>query len=303
MITGSLRSRAVAASALVLTGALALSACGEKKDDSAEPTASVTSKTGADQALAAKVPADVKADGTLSVGTDPTYAPMEFLDTDNKTVIGFDTDVISAVAAKLGLKAAFTPAPFDSVIPGVQSGKTETAISSFTINADREKQVNMVSYFQGSTHWLVKSGNPAKIDIENTCGKKVAVQKATTQADVDIPKRQAACKKAGKPAISVDPYQGQDQATTAVTSGKDDAMLADATIVQYAVKKLNGQLETLGQPYDAFDYGIVVKKEQTQLAQAVQGAVQALIAEGTIKQIASKWGLTSGSIATSKINP
>ncbi|WP_329519751.1 ABC transporter substrate-binding protein [Spirillospora sp. NBC_01491] len=302
MTTGSLRRRAVAAGALVLTGALALSACGEK-DDSTEPKTSVTPKTGADQALAAKVPADVKSDGTLAVGTDATYAPMEFLDSDNKTVIGFDADVIGAVAAKLGLKAAFTPAPFDSVIPGVQSGKTEAAISSFTINPDRMKQVNMVSYFQGSTQWLVKTGNPAKIDINAACGKKVAVQKATTQADEDVPKRQDACKKAGGPAISVDPYQGQDQATTAVASGKDDAMLADGPVIQYAVKKLNGQLETLGEPYDPFDYGIVVKKEQAQLAEAVQGAVQALIADGTIKGIADKWGLKTGMLATSKINP
>ncbi|MBO2450343.1 ABC transporter substrate-binding protein [Actinomadura barringtoniae] len=303
MNTGSLRRRAVTASALVLTGALALSACGEKKDESAQPTTKVTPKTGADQALAAKVPADVKSDGNLSVGTDATYAPMEFLDTDNKTVIGFDADVISAVAGKLGLKATFTPAPFAAVIPGVTSGKTEAAISSFTINPDRKKQVNMISYFQGATQWLVKSGNPDKIDINNACGKKVAVQKDTTQSDEDVPKRQKACKSASKPGITVDPYQDQGQATTSVATGKDQAMLADAPVVQYAVKKTNGQLETLGEAYDPFNYGIVVDKKQTQLAEAVQGAVQALIADGTIKQIADKWALKSGFIEKSVINP
>jgi polar amino acid transport system substrate-binding protein len=302
VITGSLRRRTVATGALVLTGALALSACGEK-DDTGDAKASITPKSGADQALVAKVPAAVKSDGTLSVGTDATYAPMEFLDTDNKTVIGFDADLIAAVAAKLGLKASFTPAPFDSVIPGVQSGKTEAAISAFTINPERKKQVFMISYFQGSTQWVAKTGNPGKVDPNNACGKKVAVQKATTQADEDIPKRSKVCTDAGKPAIKVDPYQGQDQATTAVVSGKDEAGLSDAPVIQYAVKKLNGQLETLGEPYDPFDYGIVVNKDQQQLADAVQGAVQALITDGTVKQIAGKWGLKTGEISTSKINP
>ena len=71
-----------------------------------------------------------------------------------------------------------------------------------------------------------RKGNPAGVDPDNACGKKIAVQKDTVQVD-DIQARSKACTDAGKPAITIDQFQGQDAATAAVVSGKDDAMLAD----------------------------------------------------------------------------
>src|SRR6266542_1917058 len=79
----------------------------------------------------------VAACGKLLIGTDSTYAPSEFLDTDGKTVIGFDVDLFNAVAAKLGLTTQWTSAKFDAIIPGVESGKYEVGVSSFTINDER----------------------------------------------------------------------------------------------------------------------------------------------------------------------
>src|SRR5207253_508501 len=98
-----------------------------------------------DQALAAKVPAAVKSAGKIVVGTDSSYAPSEFLDSDGKTVIGFDVDLFNAVAAKFGLKTEWQSAKFDDIIPGVGSAKYNIGVSSFTVNADREKQATMVS--------------------------------------------------------------------------------------------------------------------------------------------------------------
>ncbi len=102
-------------------------------------------------------------------------------------------------------------------------------MSSFTINADRLKQVNMVSYFSAGTLWATQKGNPAGVSLDEPCGKKIAVQKGTVQVD-DITARDKKCTDAGKPKITIDQYQGQDQATTAVVTGKDDAMLADSPV-------------------------------------------------------------------------
>jgi polar amino acid transport system substrate-binding protein len=282
-----------------------VAACGGNSGGSSSGgNASATTKASSvDQALAAKVPAAVKADGKLLIGTDSTYAPNEFLDTDGKTVIGFDVDLFNAVAAKLGLQTQWTSAKFDAIIPGVESGKYEVGVSSFTINPERMQQVNMVSYFNAGTQWAAKKGNPTGIQPDNACGKKVAVQTSTVQDTEDLPKRVSACKSSGKPAINIDRYQGQDQATAAVVSGKDDAMLADSPVVAYAVKQTNGQLELLGDIYDAAPYGYVVKKDQTDFAQALSGAVAALISDGTYKQILTKWGVEAGAITNSAVNP
>jgi len=289
---------------LVLAVALVAAGCGDDGETTGGGTTDTTAAAPAvDEALAAKVPDAIKSDGKVLIGTDASYAPNEFLDTDGKTVVGWDVELFNAVAAKLGLQTEWQSATFDAIIPGVQSGKYEMGISSFTINDERKEQVNMVSYFSAGTQWGTKKGNPAGVQPDNACGKKVAVQTNTVQDTEDLPKRDEACTGAGNPAITVDRYQRQDQATAAVVSGKDDAMLADSPVLAYAVKQTNGQLELLGDIYDAAPYGYVIEKEQTEFAQAVADAVAALISDGTYKTVLEKWGVEAGAITDPAVNP
>ncbi len=303
MSTRTLTRRAGATVAALASTALVLTGCGGSSSDSggSSPTGAAPTAA-ADQSLAGRVPDAVKSDGVITVGSDTTYAPSEFIDADGTTVIGFDVDLFTAVAQKLGLKAQFQTAAFDSIIAGVGSGKYEVGVSSFTVNADREAQVNMVSYYSAGTQWSTKSGNPGKIDADNACGKRVAVQKATVQVD-DITARSQKCTDAGQPAITIDQYDGQDEATAAVVSGKDDAGLADSPVMAYAVKQTNGQLELLGDVYDAAPYGYVVPKADTEFAQAIADAVKALIADGTYQQILERWGVQAGAITDPTVNP
>jgi polar amino acid transport system substrate-binding protein len=294
-ITRTWRTAAVVGGAVL---SLALSACGSEKSVAPSGPAP-TSSTGVDAALAAMVPAAIKADGKILVGSDSTYAPSEFLDTDGKTIIGFDVDLFNAVAKKLGLTTEFQTADFGTLITSVQSGKYEAGVSSFTINADREKQSNMISYFNAGTQWAAKSG--ATVTPDTACGQNVAVQQDTVQVD-DLTARSKKCTDAGGKAITIDQYQKQDDATAAVVSGKDVAMLADSPVCAYAVKQSPG-LALVGDIYDSAPYGYVVGKDQTDLANAIKGAVQDLINDGTYKQILAKWGVDAGAITTSEVNP
>ncbi|OLE21090.1 MAG: ABC transporter substrate-binding protein [Actinobacteria bacterium 13_1_20CM_3_71_11] len=281
----------------VLAVTLGMAGCGGKSGGTGGAPAVTTS---VDSALAAKVPAAIKSTGKINIGTDSTYAPSEFLDTDGKTVIGFDVDLFNAVAGKLGLKTTWQSAKFDDIIPGVTSGKYNIGVSSFTINADRMKQVTMVSYFNAGTQWAAKKG--ATIDPDNACGKKVAVQTATVQVD-DLTARSKKCTDSGKPAITADQYQAQSDATSAVVSGKDDAMLADSPVCAYAVKQTNGQLALVGQIYDSAPYGYVLPKDQSDFGDAIASAVKALIADGSYQKILDKWGVTAGAITSPAVNP
>jgi len=294
----SSRTRALA---IFAAAALALTACGDNDSDTS--STKPETKTTVDKALADKVPEAIKSDGTIKVGTDSTYAPSEFLDKDGKTVIGFDVDLFNMVAAKLGLKTEYVSGKFADIIPGVQSGKYEIGMSSFTINNERKKVVNMVSYYSAGTQWATKKGNPAQVDPNNACGKKVAVQTDTVQQTEDLPVKQKACTGGGKSKITIDSYQSQADATSAVVTGKDDAMLADSPVAAYAVKQTNGQLETLGEIYDSAPYGYAVKKEETDFAQAVADAVKALIADGSYKKSLEKWGVGAGAIDAPALNP
>jgi polar amino acid transport system substrate-binding protein len=288
---------------LVLVVALVAAGCGEKSDTGGGSTATTAAAPAVDEALAAKVPDAIKSDGKIVIGTDSSYPPNEFLDTDGKTVIGWDVDLFNAIAAKLGLKTEWQSAVFDAIIPGIESGKYEMGVSSFFITDDRKKQADMVSYYNVGTQWLTKKGNPNGIQPDAACGKKVAVQTNTAQDTDDLAKRQEKCKSEGKPAITVDRYQRQDQATASVVSGKDDATLADSPVMAYAVKQTNGQLELLGDAYDTYFYGSVIKQGQAEFAQAVADAVKALIADGTYKTILEKWGVQAGAIDSPAVNP
>jgi polar amino acid transport system substrate-binding protein len=295
--------RAVLISSALVVG-LGLAACSSGDDSTSTDSGTQSSAPAVakDDALAAMVPAAIAEDGVLSIGTDASYAPNEFIDTDGKTIIGFDAELAAALGQVLGLKAEMTNAPFDSLVEGVKNGKYELGVSSFTINADRQEQVDMVSYFNAGTSWAVPKGNPNAITPDDACGRKVAVQKGTVQVD-DITARSKACTDAGKAAITIEQYQLQSDATAAVVSGKDDAMLADSPIVAYAITQTGDKLEKVGELYDAAPYGVAVPKGQGDYTKAIQGAMQQLIDSGAYRQILDAWKVGDGAVSTSEVNP
>jgi polar amino acid transport system substrate-binding protein len=255
-----------------------------------------------DDALAALVPADVKADGKIVVGQDQTYPPNEFKDAGN-TVTGFDVDLGTALGKVLGVQMEFQSSTFDGIIPGIGAKKYEMGISSFSVNPDRLQSVDMITYYKAGTSLAVLKGNPEGLSADNLCGKNVAVQQGTTQVQ-DLQKRTKACTDAGKPAVNVTTFEAQTDANLALTAKRVQAELADSPVIDYAVKQTNNQLEVVGAPYDTAPYGIVLPKNSGDYGKAVQGAVQKLIDSGAYKQILDKWGLSgSGAVTKSEINP
>ncbi|NIZ92736.1 ABC transporter substrate-binding protein [Kineococcus rubinsiae] len=289
----------------VAAGALALAGCGSDSLSTGSGSSSTSSSAAAtgssDAALFAMLPQSVQDSKVLRVGTNAEYAPNEFLQ--GSDVVGMDIDVMNAVAAKLGVKAEYSNASFDSLITGVTGNRYDAAISSFTINADRLAQVNMVQYYSAGTQWVVKKGNPEAIDPENACGKTVSVQSGTTQSDDDLPVRQKACTDAGKPEITVLPFGSQQDATNALQQARVQAMLADSPISAYAVKQTGDQLELAGDVYDAAPYGIVVPKAQTQTADAISKALAAIAADGGYDTALGNWGGDTGAVTEFPVNP
>lgn len=294
---------------------LTLTACGSNEEltssssatsSSAGATANEPAKATitveADPALVAKVPEAVKSKGTLVSGTDSSYAPNEYLDSDGKTIVGLNVDLMNAAAQKLGLKVDYQAATFDSIIIGVKSDKYDIGVSSFTINADRMKEVNMVSYFSSGTQWATAKDNPKNVNPSMPCGLNIAVQTGTTQQEDDLPAKVKACEEAGTP-LTVLPYDRQDQATAALVSGKADAMLADSPITAYAVKQAGDKIETVGDIYDAAPYGILVPKDDAELAEAIRAAFESLKTDGTYEQILDNWGSVQGAVTTFEVNP
>lgn len=297
--------------AIAVAALFALSACGGGGGDGeggggggalSAPEVPDAPKVESDSKVADMVPAAYREKDAVKVGSDTSYAPAEFLDEDGKTPVGFDIQLFDAAAARMDLKVQWQSASFGGIVEGVNTGKYDFGVSSFTINAERLEQVTMVSYFNVGTQWFTAKGNPADIDPESACGEKVAVQADTIQVE-DIKARNKACTDGGEEEISVQQFEGQDQATAAIASGKADAGLADMPVAAYAVEQTGGKLETLGKQYEAAPYGVLVKKGEAEMADAVAAAYQSLIDDGTYDEILANWKLEQGTLEKTEVDP
>jgi polar amino acid transport system substrate-binding protein len=280
------------------TGALALSGCGSSTESAGPEKSTTAANAKKVDEIANTVPEEIKSSGKLIVGVNIPYKPNEFKDESGK-IVGFDVDLMNAIAATLGLTPEYREADFAKIIPSIQGGTFNVGMSSFTDTKEREASVDFVTYFSAGTSWAQKTG--AGIDPNNACGKKVAVQATTTQETDELPAKSKACTDAGKPAIEIVPFDGQDAATNAVVLGQTDAMSADSPVTLYAIKETNGKLEAAGGVFDSAPYGWPVKKDSP-LAQSLQAALEHLIETGDYKAIASNWGVESGMIDKPVIN-
>jgi len=296
-----------AAAVVAVAGALTLSGCAKGTEagsgtatgtGAAAPTSTTAVTPQKVDEIAATLPESIRNSGKLVVGVNIPYPPNEFKDDDGK-IVGFDVDLVNAVASTLGLTADYREADFAKIIPSIDGGTFDIGMSSFTDTKEREKIVDFVDYFSAGILWAQRPGSD--IDPNNACGKKVAVQAATTEETDELPAKSKKCLDAGKKEIQIVKFDDQPAATNAVILGQVDAMSADSPVTAYAIKKSNGKLEAAGAIADAAPYGWPVKKGSP-LAQSLVKALEHLIETGDYKTIAANWGAESGMISKPAIN-
>jgi polar amino acid transport system substrate-binding protein len=286
------------AAVFAATGALALSGCASNTESSGPTTSTTAATAGKVDEIANTVPDRIKSSGKLVVGVNIPYTPNEFKDPSGK-IVGFDVDLMNAMASTLGLTPDYRESDFAKIIPSIQGGTYDVGMSSFTDTKEREQSVDFVTYFSAGILWAQRPDNP--IDPSNACGKKVAVQATTTEETDELPAKSKACTDAGKPPIQIVPFDGQDAATNAVVLGQTDAMSADSPVTLYAIKQSNGKLVQAGDVFDSAPYGWPVQKGSP-LASSLQKALEHLIETGAYKQIATNWGVEKGMIDKPVVN-
>jgi polar amino acid transport system substrate-binding protein len=247
---------------------------------------------------AALVPSAYKGT-TLQVATDATYAPDESMN--GTTMVGFDIDLLKAVATTLKISIHENNVTFDNILAGIDSGKYQIGNSSFTDEKSREKQVNFVDYFQAGEGVYAKSSSTVKFTgLMSLCGLNVAVESGTSEQQdaVSTAKKCPASKK-----LTVSPFPTQTEANLAVSSGHSSVGFLDSQVAGYVVSTSKGAFKLVGNAIEVAPYGIATPKTTTGkgLAKAIQAAVKTLIANGTYAEILAKWGVSAGAIPTSKI--
>ncbi|MFE9635880.1 ABC transporter substrate-binding protein [Streptomyces sp. NPDC006463] len=308
--TTAARSRIAAVGAIAVAGALVLTGCGDQTDKaSTAPSGQANSSA----PLFSKLPKKIQDAGVIKVGTDATYAPMEF--TEGGKIVGVDPDVAAAMAKQLGVQFKFESGTFDTLIGSMQTGRSDLVMSSLTDTKARQEGlddkgnktgagVDFVDYFSASTGILVKKGNPEGIKtLDDLCGKKVAVQRGTTY-EQSAKDQSEKCKAAGKGEVAIESFPTDAEAQTRVKAGGAVADLNDSPVAAYIAQTAGGgnDFEAIANPTDAGLFGIAVDKKNTELRDALKEALDAVIKDGTYKAALDKWNAGSGAVTEAKTN-
>jgi len=275
---------------VVLVAAFVASACGggEEKPAAASPTPRAAGSPTA--SLAAGVPE--LADGTLQVGSDIAYAPIEFYEEGTQNPVGLDIDIAKALAKELGVKVEFMNTGFDGLIGALQAKRFDIIMSSMTVTEKRQQEIDFIPYFTAGTGILVQAGNPKNIQsLADLCGKNVAVQLGTIQVDqLDAQNEQCAQK------ISITTFDQNPLAVEQLRLGRADAVTADYPVAANDARLSQGALEVVGTQFEAAPYGIGLRKDSTALNAALTKALQAIMDNGEYDKILADWNLEAGSI-------
>ncbi|WP_431683759.1 ABC transporter substrate-binding protein [Kitasatospora sp. KL5] len=291
--------------AIALCGSLSLSACssggGEPSPDAAAPVTIAGVTVTSDAALHAALPEAIRKSGKVRVATDIPYPPFEmYVSEGSKEMTGLDYDLGQAIGAKLGVRFEFQAQKFDGIVPALQAGKYDAAISAITDNKEREQVVDFVDYSVSGTGIMVAKGNPQKIvTLDDLCGRSVAVQTGTNQQKL-LEKHQDKCRELGKGAVHLQTFPKDSDAQLALRSGKVVADVLTKPAAGWTAKTADGgaAFEVVDDPaalggYNASPNGIAVAKNLPQLTDAVQKALQQLIDDGSLAKIYAKYGAES----------
>jgi polar amino acid transport system substrate-binding protein len=297
-------SKLVARVGVPALAVLAIAGCGSSNSTtstSGTSTGSSIPTASANAAIAAQVPAAIKSKGTLNVAAEAQYAPNEFLAPDGHTIIGMDADLMKALAEVMGLKVKLINANFETIIPGLASGRYDLGASSFTDTREREKTVDFVTYYSAGISFYAKSSsNPGVTKLADLCGKTVAVEKGTVEEE-GASEQSKTCTKEGKKAVNVLSFPGQNPVNLAIASGRAEVGMVDSPVAAYQIKQTGGQFKLVGESYNFKPYGIAIPK-RSGMAAPILAALKQLMSNGTYGRILAKWGIESGAISNPKIN-
>lgn len=219
-------------------------------------------------------------EGKLIWGTNAAFEPYEYMEGD--TVVGIDAEIADAIAKKLGVEAQVENMDFDAIIPAVTSGKVDIGIAGMTVSEERLKNVNFSdTYVEAGQAIIVKEGSDIK-SAADLNGKIVGVQRGTTGDEYVSDEAN------GVSVASVERYANGPDAAQSLLAGKIDAVVIDNEPAKKIVDNATG-LVKLEENLTSEQYAIAVPKENTELLDAINGALKEMQESGELQAILDKY--------------
>lgn len=241
-------------------------------------------------ALACAAGPPTVAPGALTWGSSPTFAPFEFQRDGH--AVGFDVDMVAELGKRIGLRSEMLGMDFAGIIPAVQAGRLDAAVSGMYINAAREEVLDFIAYVKIGDQLVVRAGNPGHLPgKEDLCGKHIAVS-VNTIYEKTAQSLSEACAKAGKPAIDILSLGGSAVVALNLAQGRADGVISSTSVIAAMMENAPGTFEPLGEPFNTNSrLGIGLAKTNPALRDALSAALKAMQADGTYDALLKKWGL------------
>lgn len=251
------------ATALAAVMALSLSACGEKSTES-DATKAADSGSGSK--------------ATLVMATNAAFEPYEYYD-DNGTIVGIDAEVAALIAEELGMELQIEDMEFDSIITAVSSGKADMGMAGMTITEDRKKNINFTDTYATARQVIIVTEDSDIKGAEDLADKTIGVQLGTT-GDIYVSDEVEGA--------TVERYNKGFEAVQALSQNKVDAVVIDNEPAKKFVEQQEGT-KILDEAYTEEEYAIAIAKDNTELLDKVNAALEKLKEEGKIDEIVNKY--------------
>lgn len=256
---------------LLLLVAIVLVACsgGDSSDDTSSNDTDGSSETSTDSGEKQK----------YIVGTEATYAPMEYID-ESGEIVGIDIDVVNAIAEEMGFEVEFQNIGWDPLFPAVKNGEIDFAVSSITITEDRKKEYDFTEPYYMANQLILVPEDSDVTSFEDLKDKKVAVQISTTGHEV-------VKGLLGETSDQIVAPENLPLAIGEMINGNAEAVVGDnAPVIEYMKSNPNVKLKTVED--DSFEkeyYGLMLRKGNTELLEILNEGIKRLKESGKLAEI------------------
>ena len=225
---------------------------------------------------ACAVPVMAEDDNVLVMATNAEFPPYEYREGDE--IVGIDAEVAALIADKLGMELQIEDMAFDSVLAAVQTGKADIAMAGITVTEDRQKTVNFTDPYTTATQMIIVAEDSEIASPDDLTGKTVGVQLGTT-GDIYADDIEDA---------TVERYSKGFEAVQALIQGKIDAVVIDGEPAKVFVEQNEG-IKLLDEAFTEEEYAIAIAKDNEELLEQVNTALNELKEEGEFQKVVDKY--------------
>jgi len=223
-----------------------------------------------------------KEDAVITVASDATWPPMEFIDAD-KEIVGFDIDLMNMVAEEGGFKVEFRNTAWDGIFAGLANGNYDAVISSVTITDERKKTMDFSTpYINAGQVLIVQSSASGVTTLADLKGEAAGAQIGTTGA-FEIDKVDG---------VELKTYDELGLAIEDLVNGRIGGVVADTPIAaDFALQNesYKGKLKIVGEPFTDEYYGVAVKKGNDEVLDKINAGLKKVLDAGKDEELKDKW--------------